>query len=279
VLLPLRMNAVRAQQPHFFLYLGDTIYADRDWHARNLDEFWAKHRANRSDAATQLCFSTMSAYVVWDDHDVLDNYVPDDPLASIGRKAFFDYWPITRHELERQRIYRSFRWGKAMELFLLDTRQYRKPNTRTMLGKTQKEWLLSSISQSNALFKFIVTSVPMFGGGRDRWDGYPEERREIIDFVNEKKLSGVVFLSADLHYAAITHLPGAGGLKDITAGPLAAPLNEKADASAPQFEYFSAERFNFAKITIDPTLEPTHALVEFIDEDNRLMYRAQIAAV
>ena len=273
------MNAVRAQQPNFFLYLGDTIYADRDWQARKLDEFWAKYRGNRSDAAAQLCFSQVSTYVVWDDHDVLDNYIPGDPLAALGRKAFFDYWPVRRHELERQRIYRSFRWGKAMELFLLDTRQYRDPNSRTMLGKTQKEWLLINLSKSTAVFKFIATSVPMFGGGRDRWDGYPEERKEIVSVIAERKLTGVVFLSADLHYAAITRLPDAGDLKDITAGPLAAPLNRIAKGDDPAFEYFSADRFNFAKITIDPTVNPTEALVEFIDADNLIMHRAQVAAL
>jgi alkaline phosphatase D len=273
------MNAVRAQQPNFFLHLGDTIYADRDWQARTLDEFWEKYRANRIDAATQLCLSQMSTYVVWDDHDVLENHVADDPLASIGRKAFIDYWPIRRDKLERQRIYRSFRWGKAMELFLLDTRQYRDPSSRTKLGKTQKKWLLDKVSRSTALFKFIATSVPMFGGGRDRWDGYPEERKEILNFITQRKLTGVVFLSADLHYAAITRLPDAGGLKDITAGPLAAPLNRIANGADPAFEYFSADRFNFVKITINPTVEPTNAQVEFIDKDNRRMHRTQIAAL
>ena len=49
------MNAVRAQQPDFFVHLGDTIYADRGGKARQLNEFWAKYRGNRDDAAQQLC--------------------------------------------------------------------------------------------------------------------------------------------------------------------------------------------------------------------------------
>ena len=65
-----------------------------------------------------------------------------------------------------------------MELFLLDTRQYRDPGTGTMLGKAQKDWLFKRLAASSAIFKFVATSVPMAGGGIDRWDGYPAERAE-----------------------------------------------------------------------------------------------------
>jgi alkaline phosphatase D len=273
------MNAVRAQQPDFFLHLGDTIYADRGGNARQLNEFWAKYRANRDDAATQLCFGESSAYVLWDDHEVVDDYLPGNSLAAMGRKAFLDYWPIRRYPNEPARIYRSFHWGKALALFLLDTRQYRDRKHGTMLGKAQKEWLFEEISRSEAIFKFIATSVPMAGGGRDRWDGYPAERSALLKYIREKKITGVVFLSADLHCAAITRIPKSSGLRDITAGPLAAPLNRVTNGTASRFEFFSAENFNFAKITVDPKMEPVHALVEFIDQDNRPFYSTQIKPV
>jgi len=137
------MDAVRAQQPDFFLHLGDTIYADRGGRARRLEQFWAKYRANRDDAATQRCFMETSFYVIWDDHEVEDDFLPDHPLAAIGRKAFLDYWPIGRGAGAPDRIYRSFRWGRALELFILDARQYRDPYEGTMLGREQKDWLLT----------------------------------------------------------------------------------------------------------------------------------------
>jgi alkaline phosphatase D len=270
------MNAVRAQRPDFFLHLGDTIYADRGGTAHQLAEFWAKYRANRDDASTQLCFDEISTYVTWDDHEVADDYLPGNPLAPIGRKAFLDYWPIRRTLEEPERIYRSFRWGKALELFILDARQYRDRKHGTMLGQSQKEWLFEGISRSEAIFKFIATSVPMAGGGSDRWDGYPGERAEILGYIRQKKITGVIFLSGDLHCAAITRIPKSNGLRDITAGPLAAPLNRITSGTASRFEFFEAENFNFAKITVDPTLEPVHALVEFIDQDNRLFYSTEI---
>jgi alkaline phosphatase D len=270
------MDAIRAQRPNFFVHLGDTIYADRGGSAYRLSDFWAKYRANRADAWSQFCLAETSAYVVWDDHEVEDDYLPGNPLASVGRKAFLDYWPIRRYPDEPERIYRSFRWGQALELFLLDVRQYRDPKHGTMLGQAQKEWLLERVARSQAIFKFIATAVPMAGGGIDRWDGYPTERAEILRYVKEKKISGVVFLSADLHCAAITRIPKSNGLKNITAGPLAAPLNRITNGTTRRYEFFSAENFNFAKITVDPKARPLHALLEFIDQDNRVFYSTKI---
>lgn len=272
------MDAVRAQQPDFFLHLGDTIYADRAGAARTLAEFWAKYRGNRDDAATQRCFQEIGYYVVWDDHEVANDYLPGHPLAPIGRQAFLDYWPIRNDGPEAQRIYRSYRWGRALELFLLDTRQYRDPVKGTMLGRAQKDWLFDQLAASSALFKFVGTSVPMSGGGADRWDGYPKERSELLNYIREKKISGVIFLSADLHHAAITKIPNGYGLRDITAGPLAAPLNRVTNSANSRYEYYLAQNFNFGKITVDPAETQPQALLEFIDQDNVTFHRAQIRA-
>lgn len=272
------MRAVQAQRPDFFLHLGDTIYADRGGSARSLEEFWQKYRANRSDPFSQSCFSATSVYALWDDHEVADNYLPDHPLAPIGRKAFLDYWPVRRTASEPERIYHSVRWGTGMELFLLDTRQYRDPKRKTMLGTAQREWLFDELAKSTATFKFVATTVPMAGGGSDRWDGYPKERSEILHYIHEKKLPGVVFLSADMHYAAITKIPKSGGLIDIGVGPLAAPLNRVTNSANRRYEFFLAENFNFGKITVDPQVNANEALLEFVDQDNRVFHTRKIRA-
>jgi phosphodiesterase/alkaline phosphatase D-like protein len=147
-----------------------------------------------------------------------------------------------------------------------------------MLGTAQREWLFDELANSTATFKFIATTVPMAGGGSDRWDGYPKERTEILRYIKEKKLPGVVFLSADLHYAAITKIPSGGGLLDIAAGPLAAPLNRVTNGANRRYEFFRAENFNFAKITVDPKVNTNEALLEFIDQDNRVFHTRKIRA-
>jgi alkaline phosphatase D len=272
------MNAVRAQRPDFFLHLGDTIYADRNGSAHTLPEFWDKYRINRDDVALQSCFAETSVYVMWDDHEVEDDYLPGNPLAPIGRKAFLDYWPVRRPVPESEQIYRAARWGRAVDLIILDTRQYRALDRSSMLGRGQKEWFFDRLVNSSATFKFVATTVPMAGGGKDRWDGYPKERAEILRYIHEKKIPGVVFMSADLHCAAVTKIPKGNGVLDITAGPLAAPLNRITNSANRRYEFFLAENFNFAKITVDPQANANEALLEFIDQDNQVFYTRKLRA-
>jgi alkaline phosphatase D len=270
------MDAIRSNQPDFFIHLGDTIYADRGGTAHVLPEFWAKYRGNRADIASQRLFATTSAYIIWDDHEIANDYEGFHPLAAAGYKAFFDYWPVRRNSDESDRLYRSFRWGRALELFLLDARQYRNRAGETMLGKQEKEWLFDNLASSTALFKCIATSVPVYGGGSDRWDGYPRERREILQWIKEKNIKGVFFISADMHYAAVRRVPGKAALKEVTTGPMAAPMNVLATGVSKRFEFFSNKTFNYGMITIDPKAEKPHADVEILDESNASLYKTTI---
>jgi alkaline phosphatase D len=274
------MDAIRANRPNFFIHLGDTIYADRGgWIATELAEYRAKYVVNRSDAASLRLFSDTSVYVLWDDHEIANNYEGFHPLAATGRRAFFDYWPVQRNPEEPDRLYRSSRWGRAIELFFVDARQYRDRARETLLGKRQKEWLFQSLASSTALFKCIATSVPFYGGGADRWDGYPRERTQLLQWIKQKKIKGVVFIAADVHYAAVTRVPGDLGLREIVTGPMAAQLNIGATGLSKRFEFFFNQNFNFGMMTIDPNSSPPHMLVEIRDPLNETLYKKRIAVV
>ena len=273
------MDSICSMQPDFFLHLGDTIYADIGGRATRLADFWAKYRGNRQDFASQRLFRETSAYVIWDDHEVSNDCEPDHPLMSTGRQAFTDYWPIQRHSSDPYRLYRLFRWGKGMELFILDTRQYRDRAKGTMLGTEQKRWLFEGLASSTAQFKFIATSVQFSGLRHDSWFGFSQERDEILRWIAKKNVKGVVFLSADVHYAAVSRVPGPLPLKEVTAGPIAAPMNVITNGYNSKFEFWSNETFNYAMITVNPRSSTPHALVDFFDEDSRRLYKTRIDAV
>lgn len=272
------MDAIRAKDPDFFLHLGDTIYADAEGAAYQLPQFWAKYRRNRNDLPTQRLFSETSLYVTWDDHEVSGNYHPDNPLASIGRRAFFDYWPIRRDPQHPNRLYRSFRWGKAVELFILDTRQYRDISQGTILGSEQKQWLLNGLSSSPALFKFVATSVPISSRrNADKWGGFPVDRKEVLRTIRREQISGVIFLAADVHYAAVARIPGSRRvLREIIVGPLAAPTNRRSRGTAKRFEFFSKDYLNYGLIKVHAQANPPYAEIEILDEDNNLIHRTRM---
>lgn len=251
-------DVMRAQQPVFFIFLGDTIYSDNvcpsppnepgaDFTATTLPEYRARHRYQRGAAALRRFLEVIPVYVTWDDHEVKNNFAGSVELQMAeGREAFQEYWPIRTIANDPHRLYRSIRYGVDVELFLLDTRQYRSSNAeldgpkKTMLGQSQLRWLLEGLVSSDATWKIVVTSVPLSipkGGGKskpgyDGWAGGPDqtgferERQVIVDAILKHKLKNVVFLAGDVHFVqANAYDPDDDGKVDFhefVAGPLSA---------------------------------------------------------
>ena len=271
------MDAIREKKPEFFLHLGDTIYGDVEGTARNLSQFRAKYVNNRKDAPTQRLFSETSLLVVWDDHEVADNYRAANPLAPEGRRAFVDYWPVRQDPSDAQRIYRSALWGSAAELFVLDTRQYRDESAGTMLGARQKEWFLDGLGSSNALFKFVCTSVPFSSPNADKWGGYPADRDEVLKVIKQKRIAGVIFLSADVHYAAVARVLGSPALREIIVGPLAAQMG-RATGAAKRFEYFNNQHLNYGLASVHAEGAEPYVEIEILTDKNVLLHKIRIDA-
>lgn len=243
-------RAMTQRRPELFLFVGDTVYADQscggDFAATMLGEYHAKQRYNRADAAVQQFFRTTAVFAIWDDHEVRNDFSgPDEPLMPIGRQAFLDYWPIAPPAQEPGRLYRSVRWGRGVEVFILDTRQYRSADAmrdgprKTMLGEAQREWLLDAVASSDATWKLIVTSVPlgMFtGSDADAWSsanvlgfprpgvGFVHERDLILRELRQRRVRNVVFVGGEVHHGELVrHEPFPGWpVFEFVAGPLAA---------------------------------------------------------
>lgn len=270
-------EAIRAAQPDFFLFLGDMVYADLDANARTLAEYRAIHRRNRDDEAFRRFARATSIYAVWDDHEVANNFDSTHERIPLGRQALLENWPIRPDPADPARLYRSVQWGRLVELFILDTRQYRsRPFDRdsaqkTMLGAAQKEWLKRALLASPATFKIIGTTVPLKYHGVDSWEGYTTERQELLDFISANNIRGVVFLAGDVHYAAL--LRYREGVVEAIAGPLAQLISQRRPAAGePEAEFTFNASFSFGAARATPT----GLIVELNDVDGRLLHRTTV---
>ncbi len=238
-------DRIRSLQPDFFVALGDMIYADSPCKAvsffgydqiegpptpaTTVPEFWAVWRYNRADRHFQRFLSSLSYYAVWDDHEIMDDsgphrdiqpQAPGVHLLPLARQAFLDYQPMLV-SAEAPRLYRSARWGKHVELFLLDTRSYRDRNDaadpldapKTMLGSEQRAWFLEGLHRSDATWKVIVSSVPLSiptgtrDRGRDGWanfDGETGFEHELLPLLRTMERDGIrnlIWITTDVHFA------------------------------------------------------------------------------
>jgi len=159
---------------------------------------------------------------------------------------------------------------------------------RTFLGSAQKQWLKSALLGSTAAFKFIMNGPPITEihlQPYDRWEGYPAERTEILDFIEANGIENVIWLSTDLHAMAISRERVDSGpahfVPEIVAGPIGVesifrqivlvapdvlPYIALLPGLVPQVSEFDIDRFNVAIITVDGTAAPPVARFDFIDQ-------------
>ena len=159
--------------------------------AQTLDQFRGRYRYNLRDAHLRAFNAEVPMVAQWDDHEVLNNWYPTEVLGAAGndarytekqvavlaaraKQAFFDYTPI-RPAAERRRdprqVYRVVRRGPLADVFVLDCRSYRGPNTANlqaqagpetaMLAATQRAWLEEALARSTATWKIIACDQPI----------------------------------------------------------------------------------------------------------------------
>lgn len=270
--------AINRSNLDFFIGLGDMIYADNicsevgrygntqvpgDFkQAATLADFWAHWKYNREEINYQTLLRNTPYYSIWDDHEVVNDfgplhdthstppYSPDTHLLPIGLQAFLDYNPVEENLSTPKRLYRNVRWGKHVEMFILDTRQYRDANaakdnsqqSKTMLGREQLIWFKEKLKASDATWKFIVSSVPMsiptgvpVELGRDGWanheqdTGFEQELLDVLQFMRSEDMRNVVWITTDVHFATVfRYTPFAEHpsfkIHEVVTGPLNAGL-------------------------------------------------------
>src|SRR3954452_13857754 len=243
----------------FVVCLGDYIYADayhsvkggtgvRDdrigrenpqnpdivREAVTLADYRAKYQLYRSDPLLRAVHAKFPMVMLWDDHEVQDNYagkpadggLPPGKHFSLARKkaarqAFFESMPAFPGGT---RLYRKLQFGANVDLIVTDQRTYRDnqpcddavvapcadyDQPRDFLGRAQMNWVKDALSKSQAKWKVManeVTIMPTRGLGTppanytyDNWVGYPQEREELLTHIRDRKINDVVFVTGDIH--------------------------------------------------------------------------------
>jgi alkaline phosphatase D len=256
----LTYSTMAKHSPDFFLHSGDTIYADgpmvdeveKDgaiiWRnttlidekrkvAETLNEFRGQWKYNMMDEHVRALNAQVPTFMQWDDHEVINNWsvsrdlAEDDRygeksihvLAARSARAFHEMTPIRFTPAEPGRVYRKIAYGPMLDVFFLDLRSYRGPNSDNMqdtlsdasriLGAEQMAWLKRELAQSSATWKVIASDMPLgliVGGGQEavaNGDHGPARGRELelaalLRFIKAAGITNTVWLTADVHYTA-----------------------------------------------------------------------------
>ncbi len=286
-------EAMRRRSPHFFIHSGDNIYADgpiaasanaeggQVWTnivtpqvakvAETLDEFRGRYRYNLLDENVRSFNAEVPQIWQWDDHEVVNNWSDSKDLSADARyteknvplliargtRAFLEYAPMRPFDArESQRVYRRYSYGPLLDVFVIDMRSYRGPNSANLqikpsnetaiLGREQLDWLKAGLKNSRAVWKVVASDMPLglnvgdgsTPSGQPRWEavangepgaakGRELEIAELLGYLKRRHVRNVVWLTADVHYCAAHYYdPARAAFKDFdgfwefVSGPL-----------------------------------------------------------
>ncbi|MFC9734913.1 alkaline phosphatase D family protein [Streptomyces roseolus] len=237
--------------------------------AETLDEYRGAFRYNLLDRNVRAFNAQVPTVAQWDDHEVRNNWYPgqilDDPryaekdvdvLAARASRAFSEYYPVSTLRPgagigSGGRMHRVVRYGPLLDVFVLDMRSYRNANspgrqaddTTGILGAEQLAWLKRELSASRAVWKVLAADMPIglvvpdgaaaFEAIAQGDPGAPLGRElqiaELLRFVKHRRITGTVWLTADVHHTSAQHYaPERAAFQDFApfwefvSGPLAA---------------------------------------------------------
>ncbi len=244
--------------PDLMLMIGDNHYAN----SNDLDALRYFYRNSRAIPEPRHLFARASTLAIWDDHDYVgNNTLGTAPGKEVALRAFGEAWanPFAGSGGAKG-IWFNTTWG-GVELFMLDDRYYRGIDG-SMLGKTQREWLLERLEKSTATFKLVATGSQWTQyGSSDSWASFDTAREQIFSHLFSKKIGGVVLLSGDIHRAEVRKLVNAGAgtypLYELTSSPLA-NTGSTCGASDPERLFCQATDDYFIIVWVDTTkADPT----------------------
>jgi len=204
-------DTIRSHALPFFLLLGDNVYIDHP--ERPYTQQYCYQRIQSRPEYRRFTANT-AMYAIWDDHDFTfnDGKGSTEIETPAWKRRVWDLFrkqwnnPYYGGGQDHPGCWFDFSHGDV-DFFMLDCRYYREPprnNPRaSMLGAYQKQWLFDRLKNSQACFKVLGSSVPWAQGTKpgslDTWDGHPQEREEIFQFITDNKIEGVILISADRH--------------------------------------------------------------------------------
>lgn len=210
--------------------------------AQDLGDLRRRFAYNLEDDHYRGLLGDTAIIAQWDDHETHNNWWPgqrlaDDryrerdasALAARARQALFEWTPIRRGP-----VHRVIRRGPDLDVFVVDLRSFRTPNDANlgdgaiMLGAAQARWLADALAASRATWKIVACDQPLAlvipdgdppSTAQEGWangdPGAPRGReRELAALLGElhtRRVDNVVWLTADVHYAAAHHFDPARG--------------------------------------------------------------------
>ena len=207
------------------LMCGDQIYADPFGvgGVSLVQKFYERYRMAFSTKHLAKLMSSVPTYMMLDDHEIENDWPAH---ASCGNRleklphavhAYMAYQgnhsPLLGASQRRLEGTPGHLWYQFVDgccsFFVCDTRTERTlpAEDPELVGRRQLDTLLRWLREEWGGVKVLVTSVPFYEHlGGDKWNGFVDQRDEIIKTVHDSKVQRLVVISGDVHASMASEL-------------------------------------------------------------------------
>jgi alkaline phosphatase D len=197
----------------------------------SLQDYRTRYSLYRLDNGLRRVHQLHPFIAIWDDHEIANNstvsgaqnHQPEEgdyeKRKAAAKQTYYEWMPIR----ESKELYRAFSFGPLADVIMLDERlagrdpeitdinnPSLKSSERSMLGAMQLQWFENTLQSSKATWKVIGNQVifsdvfiqdiyPKMERNLDSWDGFPSEKKKLVDFIRANKIQDIIITSGDTH--------------------------------------------------------------------------------
>ena len=215
--------------PSFFVHTGDIVYYDHTHpYATHID--LARFRWHRMYALPRIrrFHNQVPSYFMRDDHDTWQNDCWPGQENRMGNFTLADGQAVFREQTPMSpKTYRTVRWGKDLQVWFTEGRDYRSPNTmpdgpeKTIWGKEQMAWFKKTVTESDATFRILVSPSPIVGPDHtNKFDNHSNPNFTYEGDIIRKFMSehNMIVVCGDRHWQ-YTSKDTKTGLLEYSCGP------------------------------------------------------------
>lgn len=281
--------SMAALEPAFYLSIGDNVYYDNESPRATSVELARYHWQRMFTLpATASFLRSVPGYWLKDDHDLLrnDSWPGIDPGISApmtfdeGLAVFAEQTPAP------ERPYRTVRWGKGLQLWLVEGRDFRSPNDmpdgpgKTIWGAEQWQWLQASLLESDADWKILISPTPIVGPDRSsKADNhanaaFSHEGDAIREWFRSNLDDRFLAIVGDRHWQYHSVHPETG-LHEFSVGPASDAHAGGTPGEDPEYHRFHRVGGGFLSVDVGWVDERPRIVLRHRDVNGRVVYEVE----
>ncbi len=281
--------SMAAGPPDFYLSIGDNVYYDNESPRATSVELARYHWQRMFTLPAIASFlRSVPGYWLKDDHDLLrnDSWPGIEPGISApmtfeeGQAVFVEQMPAP------ERPYRTVRWGKGLQLWLVEGRDFRSPNDmpdgplKTIWGTEQWRWLRDSLLASDADWKVLVSPTPIVGPDRsNKADNhanaaFSHEGDAVRGWFRANLGDSFLVIVGDRHWQYHSVHPETG-LDEFSVGPASDAHAGGTPGDDPEYHRFHRVGGGFLSVDVDWVDERPRIVLRHRDVSGRVVYEVE----